>query len=83
MIKNVVEFNPQAKEAEARKKELLEVLDAMKALVESGEIKEFVACSSDADGLTQIHASVLDLPGGVGLFEIGKHTLINSQTEIW
>ncbi len=83
MIKNVVEFNPAAKEAEQRKRELLEVLEAMKADIESGEIKEFVACSVGPDGQTQIHASVLDLPGGVGLFEIGKHTLITSQTEIW
>lgn len=82
-MKNVVEFNPAAKEAEQRKQELLEVLDAIRELVESGEIKEFVACSSDKDGLAQIHASVLDLPGGVGLFEIGKHMLINTQTEIW
>jgi hypothetical protein len=51
-------------------------LKKMRKQVEEGRIKEFVACSSDQDGDIQIHASVLDLPGGVGLFEIGKHMLI-------
>jgi hypothetical protein len=77
---NVVNFDPQAKEAEQRKKELLEVVDEIRSQVESGEIKELVACSMDRNGTAQIHASCLDLPGGVGLFEIGKVMMINSQT---
>jgi hypothetical protein len=77
---NVVNFDPQAKEAEQRKRELLEVLDEIRSQIESGEIKELVACTMDRDGAAQIHASVLDLAGGVGLFEIGKVMMINSQT---
>jgi hypothetical protein len=77
---NVVSINPKAKEAEQRKQELLEVIDEIRSQIESGEIKELVACSMDSDGVAQIHASCLDLPGGVGLFEIGKVMMINSHT---
>lgn len=76
---NVITLDPQAKESEQRKNELLEVVDEIRRQVEDGEIKELVACSMDRNGLAQIHASVLDLPGGVGLFEMGKVMLINSQ----
>ena len=76
---NVITLDPAAKEAEIRKKELLEVVDEIRKQVEEGEIKELVACSMDKNGLAQIHVSVLDLPGGVGLFEMGKVMLINSQ----
>lgn len=79
-MNNVFNFDPQAKEAEQRKKELLEVIDEMRSQIESGEIRELVACSMDREGTAQIHASCLDLPGGVGLFEIGKVMMINSQT---
>ncbi len=78
-MNNVFSFDPQAKAAEERKAELLEVLEFIRKEVEAGNIKEFVACSMDKDGIAQIHASVLDLPGGVGLFEIGKVMLVNSQ----
>ena len=76
---NVITLDPAAKEAELRKKELLEVIDEIRRQVEEGEIKELVACSMDKDGLAQLHVSVMDLPGGVGLFEMGKVMLINSQ----
>lgn len=76
---NVITLDPTAKETELRKKELLEVVDEIRKQVEEGEIKELVACSMDKHGLAQIHVSVLDLPGGVGLFEMGKVMLINSQ----
>ena len=76
---NVITLDPAAKEVELRKKEILEVLDEIKRQVEEGEIKELVACSMDKDGLAQLHVSVMDLPGGVGLFEMGKVMLINSQ----
>lgn len=64
-------------EAEARRKQdMIDVLDKMRLMVQSGEISEFVACSMDEDGIAQIHVCALDLPGSVGLFEIGKHLLI-------
>ncbi len=68
--------------AAKRKQDLLDVLDAMRLMVQSGEISEFVAASVDEDGITQIHVCAFDLPGGVGLFEIGKHLLIAGETGI-
>jgi hypothetical protein len=68
--------------AAKRKQDLLDVLDAMRLMVQSGEISEFVAASVDEDGITQIHICAFDLPGSVGLFEIGKHLLIAGETGI-
>jgi hypothetical protein len=64
-------------EAEAKcRQDMVDVLDAMRLMVQAGEITEFVACSMDDDGIAQIHVCAMDLPGSVGLFEIGKHLLI-------
>jgi CCR4-NOT transcriptional regulation complex NOT5 subunit len=76
---NVVAFDPKEKEETRRKQEMLDVLSEIQRQVEQGEIKEFVACSLRADGDAQIHASCLDLVGGVGLFEVGKHLLIEND----
>jgi hypothetical protein len=65
-----------------RKQDLLDVIDQMRLMVQSGEISEFVAASIDSDGITQIHVCALDLPGSIGLFEIGKHLLISGETGI-
>jgi len=65
-----------------RKQDLLDVIDQMRLMVQSGEISEFVAASIDGDGITQIHVCALDLPGSIGLFEIGKHLLISGETGI-
>lgn len=78
---NVVTFEPKTKATE-RKIELLEILEFIKQEVEEGRIKEIVACSLGDDGLAQIHVSTLDLPGGIGLFEMGKQILYQSQTEM-
>ncbi len=65
-------------EAEAkRKQDMIDVLDKMRMMVQSGEITEFVASSMDDDGIAQIHVCAMDLPGSIGLFEIGKHLLIS------
>lgn len=65
-------------EAEAkRKQDMIDVLDQMRLMVQSGEITEFVASSIDEDGICQIHVCAMDLPGSIGLFEIGKHLLIS------
>jgi hypothetical protein len=61
------------------KEEMLEVINDLKNAIENDEISEFVAASVDIDGETQIHAVVMDIPGAVGLFEIGKHLLITSE----
>jgi hypothetical protein len=65
---------------EEQKAAMLEVLDNMKEQIEAGTITEFVACSVDQEGISQIHVAAMDMPGAVGLYEIGKHLLINDQT---
>ena len=76
----VISIDPKIKIDEKRKSDMLEVLDEMKRMVESGEIEEFVACSS-GNGECKIHASCLDGVGGVGLFEVGKHLLIQHEID--
>ena len=73
---NVVAIDSKHKKDEERKAAMLEVLAEIQRQVDNGEIKEFVACSLNEDGEAQVHASCLDLVGGVGLFEVGKHLLI-------
>jgi glycerol-3-phosphate responsive antiterminator len=80
----VVSINSKRKEQlmeEEQKKAMLHVIDFIKDSIEKGEIKEFVACSIDDDGICQIHVAAMDLPGSIGLFEIGKHLLINGETQ--
>lgn len=76
---NVVPIDPKQKKDDERKQSMLDVLAEMRQQIEEGEIKEFVACSMNEDGDAQIHASCLDLVGGVGMFEVGKHLLIESD----
>ena len=78
----IININDKRKDRsieEEQKKSMLEVLEYMKKAIEDGHIKEFVACSIDGDGVAQIHVSAMDLPGSIGLFEIGKHLLIQSE----
>jgi hypothetical protein len=80
----VVSINSKRKEQiieEEQKKAMLQVIDFIRAEIEKGDIKEFVACSIDDDGICQIHVAAMDLPGSIGLFEIGKHLLINGETQ--
>ena len=76
----VVSIDPKVKLDEQRKTDMLEVLDEMKKMVESGEIEEFVACST-GNGECKIHASCLDGVGGIGLFEVGKHLLMQHEID--
>lgn len=76
---NVVTLDPKTKQKQQRKKEMLEVLEVMRKQIEDDVIDEFVACSqSDVEGV-QIHASLADSLGGIGLLEVGKHLLIEHQ----
>ena len=80
----VVSINSKRKEQlmeEEQKKAMLHVVDYMRDAIEKGEIKEFVSCSIGDDGICQIHVAAMDLPGSIGLFEIGKHLLINGETQ--
>jgi hypothetical protein len=70
--------NVEADVLEARKIGMLEVLDEMRARVERGDMTEFVAASNDAEGEVNIHIYALDIPGAVGMFEIGKNILLTS-----
>lgn len=79
----VVSINAKRKEQvmeEEQKKAMLEVIDFIRKEIESGSIKEFVASSIDHDGVCQIHVAAMDLPGSIGLFEIGKHLLIQQES---
>lgn len=76
----VVSIDPKSKIQDQRKADMIEVLEEMKRMVESGDIEEFVACSSGS-GECKIHASCLDMVGGVGLFEVGKHLLIQHEID--
>ena len=69
------------KQEEEQKKAMLEIIEHLKSSIESGKIKELVAASIDDDGEAQIHVAAMDLPGAVGLFEIGKHILISQDSE--
>lgn len=61
----------------ARKAQMMEVLCAMIEMVEEGEITEFVCASIDNFGDAQVHLCASDYITGVGMFEIGKQTLIS------
>jgi hypothetical protein len=61
----------------ARKAQMMEVLCAMIELVEEGEITEFVCASIDGFGDMQVHLCASDYISGVGMFELGKQTLVN------
>jgi hypothetical protein len=78
---NVISIDPKAKQRDERKLAMLEVLEELKRQVEEGVIEEFVACSMNVEGEAQIHASCLDVAGGVGMFEIGKHLLIRHELD--
>lgn len=75
----IVSIDPAGDERERIKADLLEVLDEMREQIESGEIVQFVATSMLDDGGTQIHSMVSDLPTAVGLYEIGKHMIIQQE----
>lgn len=75
----IVSIDPAGDERERIKADLLEVLDEMREQIESGDIVQFVATSLLDDGETQIHSMVSDLPTAVGLYEIGKHMIIQQE----
>ena len=75
----IVTIVPNEAERERAKADLLEVLDEMREQIESGDIVQFVATSLLDDGETQIHSMVSDLPTAVGLYEIGKHMIIQQE----
>jgi len=75
----IVSIDPAGDERERIRADLLEVLNEMREQIESGDIVQFVATSMLEDGETQIHSMVSDLPTAVGLYEIGKHMIIQQE----
>ena len=57
-------------------KDLLEIVDSFRKMVVDGEIVDFAISSLDVEGEVVITTCCKDLLGGVGLFEMGKHTLM-------
>ena len=57
-------------------KDLLEIIDSFRKMIVAGEIIEFAISSIDIEGEVVITTCCKDLLGGVGLFEMGKHTLM-------
>lgn len=80
-VVSISSMSPKARIEEEQKKAMLEVIDHIKLAIEKGDIKEFVAASISDDGECQIHVAAMDLPGSIGLFEIGKHILISGETQ--
>ena len=79
-MENVVTLKPRQEQIEEKQKQdMLDVLDHLRGEIESGRVREFVATSMSDDGDAQIHVCTLDLPGSIGLYEIGKHILMSQQ----
>ncbi len=75
-------ININDKTEKKRREDLLEVLDDFRKKVENGEIDEFVLASIDKEGEIMLHTVIKDAVGGIGLFEVGKSTLIQQQQMI-
>ena len=78
-IVSISERRKEKSQDEEQKKAMLEVLDFMRKGIEAGEIRESVACSMDDDGQPQIHVAAQDIAGSIGMYEIGKQMLIQSE----
>ena len=74
-------ININERSATKHKEDLLQVLDELRRQIEEGEIEEFVAASSNAEGEVQIHVCSKDLLGSIGMFEVGKYTLMQIQQQ--
>ena len=71
----VVKFE-RANQSDQFKQEMLDTIDEIRRLIDSGDITEFVMSSVDGNGDVIVHQCVRDLVGGVGLFELGKNLFI-------
>ena len=58
------------------KKDLLEIIDNFRQMIVDDEIIEFAISSLDVEGGVVITTCCKDFLGGIGLFEMGKHTLM-------
>ena len=58
------------------KKDLLEIIDNFRQMIVDDEIIEFAISSLDVEGEVVISTCCKDFVGGIGRFEMGKHTLM-------
>lgn len=58
------------------KKDLLEIIDNFRQMIVDDVIIEFAISSLDVEGEVVITTCCKDFLGGIGLFEMGKHTLM-------
>ena len=65
-----------------RKAQLLQVVDEIRARVESGEIQEFAVGALTETGSISVYMAVMDEISGIGLFEAAKHSLL-TDTEFY
>lgn len=63
-------------EKEEYNRDLLEIVDNFRKMVANGEVVEFAISSLDIEGEVVITTCCKDFIGGIGLFEMGKHTLM-------
>ena len=67
------------KEKENHKKDLKEVLDSFKEMVDDGSITEDVISSLNKEGEVVIHTCSRDLMGAIALYELGKLIVLQQQ----
>lgn len=69
-------FTEKQKVQEEYKKDLLEHVDSFRKLIELGEVKEFVITSVNENGEVVITACTKDYITALGLYEMGKQSLM-------
>jgi hypothetical protein len=77
---NIVKFEPRPNNhAEKRKEQLLEVVESMKQMVQEGLVTELVAVSLDESGDLRLHISCTSFVEAIGMFELGKISLLDDE----
>jgi hypothetical protein len=64
------------KKKKKMKDDLLEILDGFRTMIENGDIEEYVISAIDSTGDIQITVAAKDTVGAVGMFEMGKHIML-------
>jgi len=78
---NVISLVAKADKASDKyQEELMDVAISFYDIVKDKKVKEFVIAFVSDEGDVMINTCCKDLVGGVGLFELGKNTLLN-QTQ--
>ena len=78
---NINDRLEEKKKDNEQRKAMMEVIEEMRKQIENGDIKEFVATSLCKDGNSQIHIACWDVVSGIGMYELGKHMFMTSDTD--